>query len=268
MKYLLIFIVCYSCLGQYNQTLPTRRKNFQPALASGSFAPTDLSGLTLWLKADNGPSTSVDGAAIATWSDKSGNAFDVTQATGASQPIYKASVLNGKPIVRFDGANDSFASASISPTNLFGTNAVTIFVVQKQLAAVDQNTPFSWVNGASRITIHASYGNTIYWDAGNTSSARISNAQPTGWDDTWWLLECYRSDTTSEVVTNGTVFFSGVVFGVLDPTLSAQPVEIGVVGGIAYFGGDIAEIILYKRALNSTERVQVRTYLNSKYTIY
>jgi hypothetical protein len=37
---------------------------------------------------------------------------------------------------------------------------------------------------------------------------------------------------------------------------------------VEYFGGKIAEIIIYNRILTTPERQQVETYLNQKYAIY
>src|SRR4051812_19518760 len=71
---------------------------------SSAFAPTDISGLKLWLKAD---SLSLnDGDAVTTWTDSSGNSNTASQGTAANKPTYKTAVLNALPVVRFDGSND------------------------------------------------------------------------------------------------------------------------------------------------------------------
>jgi|688.fasta_scaffold676489_2 hypothetical protein len=54
-----------------------------------------------------------DNTAISTWSDRSGSANDVTQATGANQPVYRTGVLGGNGVVRFDGSNDFLESPTI-----------------------------------------------------------------------------------------------------------------------------------------------------------
>lgn len=82
-------------------------------IPTAPFSPDQVAGLALWLKADAGTSTTVDGAAVSQWDDQSGNARHVTQATGANQPVYKTAIVNGKPVVRFDGAND-FLQASFT----------------------------------------------------------------------------------------------------------------------------------------------------------
>ncbi len=50
-----------------------------------------------------------DGNAVSTWSDLSGNGKDLTQTTGANQPLYKTGILGGNPVVRFDGSNDNMS---------------------------------------------------------------------------------------------------------------------------------------------------------------
>jgi hypothetical protein len=67
--------------------------------------PNELgTDLTLWLDAEDASTITLNGSNIAQWSDKSASAAHVTQATAASQPLYTASGLNGKPVVTFSGA--------------------------------------------------------------------------------------------------------------------------------------------------------------------
>jgi hypothetical protein len=73
-----------------------------PALIT-PIVPTDLSGLVLWLKADAlGLS---DNDPISTWADSSGNGNDAI-GVGGARPIFKTAILNGLPVVRFDGIDD------------------------------------------------------------------------------------------------------------------------------------------------------------------
>ena len=63
------------------------------------FDPSTITGCKLWLKADSLALS--DGAAVSTWPDSSGLSNDATQATAGNKPIYKTSIVNGKPVVRF-----------------------------------------------------------------------------------------------------------------------------------------------------------------------
>ncbi len=49
---------------------------------------------------------------IVTWYDQSGNGYDATQTTAASQPLYVASGQNGRPVLRWDGSNDFLMTAT------------------------------------------------------------------------------------------------------------------------------------------------------------
>ena len=67
-------------------------------------APDSISNLELWLKAD-AISGLNDGDGVTTWNDQSGNSRNFTQGTAANKPSYKTSILNGYPVVRFNGSS-------------------------------------------------------------------------------------------------------------------------------------------------------------------
>jgi hypothetical protein len=47
-----------------------------------------------------------DNTAVSTWSDRSGNGYDATQASGSLQPTFQTAEFGGNGVVRFDGSND------------------------------------------------------------------------------------------------------------------------------------------------------------------
>ena len=99
--------------------------------ASANFDPSSLSP-TLWLKADTIGGLS-DGGAIGTWADQSGNGRDFTQNTAGAKPTYKTGILNGLPVVRFDGTTDYMTGPALS--QVVTTSAHTIFTVFVKNAA-------------------------------------------------------------------------------------------------------------------------------------
>src|SRR6266516_2170158 len=76
--------------------------------ASDCFAQTLTvsNDLQLWLKADAGVTTNAAGGVIL-WEDQSGNANHAAQATDTQAPALVAAALNSRPVLRFDGADDS-----------------------------------------------------------------------------------------------------------------------------------------------------------------
>jgi hypothetical protein len=73
------------------------------ALPSGASVPTDLEPAAWW-KADALGLANAD--PVATWTDSSGNANSLSQATAGKRPTYRTNVINSKPVVRFDGTDD------------------------------------------------------------------------------------------------------------------------------------------------------------------
>lgn len=57
-----------------------------------------------------------DGDSVSTWSDQTGNGYDLTAGTA---PTYKTGIINGNPVVRFDGVDDflDVAFSTISQPN-------------------------------------------------------------------------------------------------------------------------------------------------------
>lgn len=73
-------------------------------LATNDITPNSIGGLQLWLDATS--IEQADATAVTSWRDKVSGANAVSMSTTASQPIVKNNILNGKPVVRFDGVDD------------------------------------------------------------------------------------------------------------------------------------------------------------------
>lgn len=67
-----------------------------------------------------------NGNAVSTWPDRSGNANDLTQATGTRQPIFRSSVaaLNWQSAIEFDTSDDDMASSTFSLAQPFSVVVV------------------------------------------------------------------------------------------------------------------------------------------------
>lgn len=58
-----------------------------------------------------------DGTGVQTWTDLSGS-NNATQSTSANQPTFTTNIINGNPVVRFDGTNDFVSFATAAYVNL------------------------------------------------------------------------------------------------------------------------------------------------------
>ncbi len=225
------------------------------------FSPTQIAGLKLWLKADALVLNDAD--PVTTWADASASGNDATQTTAANKPTYRSNVVNGKPAVRFDGANDFLQFADVFSL----LSAGEIFIVVK----IDADPPGAaaqtglWTLGSDTQNTHFPFTDgTIYDQFGTT--VRKATADPTP------LLTSFRLYNVSSASGNWTSRLnSSQIFTTATNTVgfTTAPVLGAGVGGATYFlDGDIAEVILYDAALSSGNRANVESYLNSKYALY
>lgn len=233
--------------------------------------PDDISGLRLWLRADSGVITGGSDNVL-TWEDRSGNGLNVAQTTEANRPTRVAADLNGMPVVRFDGVNDYLIRSAVPGYDLFDNFADTVFIVQKQDGTKAETTTFSWApDGFNRFMVHATWQDFIYYQVGSNAGEgdQWGAPQPYGWDDRWHLLK-FRRDG---VGAGGLVEVDGIG---LSPTINSfspgnnLPTASFYVGGDGlggnnWFKGEIAEILIFNRALNTQEQQTVDNYLRGKY---
>ena len=236
-----------------------------------SWKPTDISGCQLWLDATQITGLS-DGATVASWPDKSGNGYNATQETGANKPLYKTNVLNGKPVLRFDGTDDYLSCGDVLD---LGSNSMTLFVVWKTntLSATQGVVGKSYYGDKS-----GRYG--VYLDLTLTGMSFMAQLKGTpavstrdwcyySFSNSSYLTSCQKIDNTAYANTgyeNGVQKCSasiGSAYGGADTTDSYL---VGCYQGPHQFlNGDIAEVLQYNSALSDTDRQKVEAYLNWKW---
>ncbi|MCK6545613.1 hypothetical protein L6R52_07065 [Myxococcota bacterium] len=87
----------------------------------------DEMNLVLWLDASSANSLGLDTSGnVATWEDRRRGSGLELSASAPSRPAYRANVMNGRPVVRFDGSNDVLRLDSFGG---LGGADYTIFVV-------------------------------------------------------------------------------------------------------------------------------------------
>jgi hypothetical protein len=227
-----------------------------------SDVPLTIADLVLWLDASKVTGLS-EGAAVATWTDASGQEHHGTQSSGTNQPTYRATAVNGKPAVRFDGSNDYL---SLAGTIVSGAQARTVFFVARPNAVgnkgiVDLGTG-STSGAGFMITpeygVRVNGGNRLWTPAASTQTSVVGVVQLAGTSTTdlsMWVngSPCMPTSAAATTVQTGG---SGSV-----GTYSAVPI------GSHNFNGDIAEIIVYSRALTANEQQTIEQYLFTKYAL-
>ncbi|MCF8223015.1 MAG: hypothetical protein K9J25_07685 [Bacteroidales bacterium] len=229
---------------------------------SGPGGVGDDSNNKLWLRTDSLSGFSNDDQ-VGTWEDFSGNNNDFSQLTAADQPLYKTSVFNGKPVIRFDGSSDFMTGPSI----INGNVGRTIFIVGKMASStgtwdgllVNLDYPQTGGSGSTySITAEVAVrvnGNIVFNEGFGTTNTRLLTIR----------------NAAGANVTAVEAYLEGV--GLTEASSSGATINTGINGtsiGYSdhvtdYFDGDMAEIIFYDNELNNSQRIIVENYLAVKY---
>ena len=233
------------------------------SVAVYSETPVPVDGLRLWL--DGSSVTSADGK-VSGWTDRTPFGHDIAQAEADKQPALAADGINGQPAVEFDGADDVLVRQDVAGGALLSPDAVSVFAVVQQKWQSAVNTLLAWEapNYKNHLALLTSYNNQFLIDHGNASEGgRVSAAQPDGWDDAWHVLEFVREGSTAMVSVDSDALELGEFGSTLDVSVSGT-LRVGEAASLA-FGGGVAEVLVYNRALGTSEREAVGKYLGVKY---
>lgn len=233
-----------------------RMRHLKPREIQGCQLALDASIPSSLYDATSGGNLVAADGAVARWEDQSGNARHVTQATGARQPARRVASTNGGDSLEF-GGDDYLERASQQITDLFssGLDAVTCITVQRQDAADARNSPFSIApdSNTNVLRIFATYDDVIYFDAVNASSARISVAQPSGWDGSNQVLLCTRDGANASISANNqTLTSSSSLSGSAASATAAMQVGADRYPGAAVnaFDGHICALAVFSRGFS------------------
>ncbi|HTG45428.1 MAG TPA: LamG-like jellyroll fold domain-containing protein, partial [Verrucomicrobiae bacterium] len=233
---------------------------------AGPLVPS--AGLALWLRADEGVVT--NGTEVSQWIDQSGHDRNAVQPSLANRPAFQSAVVNGAPAVRFDGLND-FLTFNLPVNGLSGMSIFLVAANNQNLtgahpanhAALFFNESSAW--GTVFVTpfqsaVNLRFGTT---QAGNT----LTYARPSSVNSSFTLTTAIKSGTVDTLYVNSFPVLSQG--GKLSSIAGCQ--DTGNVGrgynDNTYFGGDVAEVLVYDRALTEGERQDVFVYLNNKYAL-
>ena len=217
--------------------------------------PFGIAGLKLWLDADDSSTITKDGSnLVSQWNDKSDQGNNVAQTTGTEQPLWVDGVQNGKPIIRFDGVDNSLFRAAYTGGTITQPN--TWFVVLKMptsyfdYAISSQNTARQLLasGNSTAITFDMYAGTELETTDIDTSNILLYTLVFNGASSS-----ARRSESAYLSGNAGTNGMAGVILGM---RFSA---------GTGHGNPDIAEILIYDVALSTTDRDTIEDYLTAKW---
>ncbi len=229
--------------------------------ASRIISPNEISGLQLWLDANDastlydatsgGGLVSSDGATVARWADKSGNNKHAIQATANARPILKTGIKNGKNILRFDGANDLLTST------LTVSSPMTFVFVAYPIADVAGWRIILSANNTNLIGI--GYDTSSRALLYTTTGSQAARTKPTNFE----LYVGVFNGANSRLIINNNFDNTWATANVTMTSLHLSTNSIGT-----FYRNDFAEFLIYNSALSNNNINALKKYLNAKWAIY
>ena len=210
-----------------------------------------LNGLKLWLDADGGVNYDSSNG-VSGWADQSGSGNSAVTTTGP-RPAYISNAIGGKPTVRFSWAPIYYNAMLMSGPLTLGTQTSIFTVVS-----------FSRFDANSRIISNEGHFALTTDDSGNFATYYGNG----GWNNTQShaLIVSAGQFNILESVNTGveSAYANGIFLDLRSNPMGAFTTGYDLGRGL---GGDIAEVLVYDRALTSAERVTVENYLNQRYNV-
>jgi hypothetical protein len=229
------------------------------------FEASDWPSLTTWLRAQDAQTEPGDESRqVKAWRNNLPDTWILKAASESSRPFLSPGTLNGHAVVHFDQAEQALRVADI-PSHQFASNdAMTLLIVQRYTAPRHNGASIRFTtNQGDGFNLLALWSNgAMYFDFGNIGlRGRLATAPPKAFIDAWNLIALTRHpDGNSTIHVNGSL----VATGELKAPFATKGSGELVIGDFD-FQGDIAEIIGFKNALPSNQRIQIEAYLARKY---
>lgn len=201
---------------------------------------------------DAGTTPVADGGTVQQWNDQSGNDRHLSQATAGKRPTYRAGILNGLPVLEFDGTADCLRTAAVA------LNQPTHVLVAFRIVAFNASR-YYWdgLAGDTRAFLCANPTHRIY------AGAFLNGTTPT--TGTWYVVETLFNGASSRYRLNEAAAATGNA-----GAAAASGLTLGSYGdgAQAFANIQVAELLLYSAALSDADVTLARDYLNGKYAIF
>jgi hypothetical protein len=251
---------------------------------SSSIVLPPVAGYKLWLDAADTSTIIESGGDVSQWNDKSGNASNFTQATGANQPKTGTRTINSKNVLDFDGSTDRMSCPS--STTLFkylhSTTGGTVFFVgfvdntatgkvmistgnaSGTVGAVtvinDLNQTiiniYRGVSGSLNLTASSVNTNTITPSAAFYLTTKFDGGNATA------------ANRVQESLNGGSFNGSNVLTNAASSANSTGNLTVGMdFAGNSPYDGVIGEVIIYEGILSGGDITLVQNYLANKWGI-
>ncbi|TVS16279.1 MAG: hypothetical protein EA424_14505 [Planctomycetaceae bacterium] len=219
--------------------------------------PLPLDGLLLWLDAADLSTIGLDDTSrVVTWSDKSEHQFQAKVDDGSSRPQYIQQGLGGLPVVQFADSTSLAITRTTEPLNVDDQYTI-LYVARGDQGALfskgsgDASGSFAWTRGVAGLRI-GGVSFAVRGDTGREARVRVVRADS---DQIGWFIDGHAhlpSTQTGYQVRTRNVLRIGAVLH--RPGDTQQ-----------FFHGQLAELLIYDRALEDDQRQMLESYLANKW---
>lgn len=229
-----------------------------PTVTTAAFSPSDISSLYAWYRGDL---VTYDGSnKVSVWPDKSGNGNHLSQSNSAKQPVYSGSISsrNNQPGIHATGG------AYLQAENFALRTYKTIFMV------VGSTGSMSYVSSLYNDGVEYFYayhpGNATFYNRDNSTGYHYINNTGGNFFQAN-VNHTFEYDGVTPTLYRSSSNVAGTVVG----SATADNYATGSFRLFYGWGGgysstmQILEVLVYNKALNSTERTQVWDYLATRY---
>jgi len=226
-------------------------------------SPETIDGLRLWLRADDLLPSKQPGALLAQWPAKVGPAMvaeplKLPNGKPATPPVWDAAAINGRPAVRFTSGTELLVIPEFANRHL--TAAFTIFLVTQS----DDKT--FGICGNSRNGNGGLPRLYLTRDAFTYNATRLAVAAPA--DVPAIVAYTHDGGNSASAWLNGrqTASGRGPEFAAVK-SYGGGNLAVPFWSGNEFHGGAVAEIIVFDRLLDDSQRDAVTQYLSEKYRL-
>ncbi len=226
--------------------------------------------LEIWLRANLGTSTTVNGATVTTWSDQAGS----NDATAFNSPAYNTNVINFNPSVDFSATDNDYMTIPDGSLPDFENQFLAVvgshtdasvgyspYIIKTETWNWSEGWGIATDNEVSQLEYHRdAYTGTNFVDPGFNNPSLLT-AWTDGSNDTFsYDYGTGQINPASGTNSNDTSN---------DITIAASPdgVDVALPARRDYLDGTISEIVVYSDDLTSVERQRVASYLAIKYGV-
>lgn len=221
------------------------------------WTPAQLPSLVAWYDANDAGTITLNGSTVSQWNDKSGNNRHAVQAVAASQPAYTTAGLNGKNVLTFNGTTDFFEllSGILLDDNFTHVHSVL----------VRSTTGINSVD-VGRTALPQGYGNWWFTDNVLYSVLRGISFMTHGSSTATgtFINGLVRNNSGTQAFRNGTAF-GGPVGAAATANVTLNAIGRAQGGTAALHNGPMAEIIVGRSDLSTTDRQKLEGYLAWKW---